>query len=595
MRRRWFTHVLPPARWSRLTRPPVSPGGSGSAGSGTAAASSRRRDLRPERLPRGRGRARPGCRSRSTAAACPARRAGGTGARRAAEHPRIGIGPRDVGRDRAQRRRAPDARAGTGPGRFVDDEDPVLGQPRAQLADQPRGQERQVTARTRRRPVGTNARPAREGGDGAAARGVLPDHTNPGRDRLRWADDDPRLGVGDGRQHRGQHRAAADLQLGLGLAAEPGCPAAGQDDGGKGSNEVHAYTVDGPTVGTVPRGTSDQPDAGAAHPWRGAHHAAGHRGGGGAAGDPAGRLAARGHHAHARATTSTWSTGSSPPRGSSAPPTTRRPALLRFGRRRGPQHLQRRRRRPGARCPDARHRTRPQLLHIQLLRGVRQGQHRRDPDEDPGSTWLPTNSRCRSTCCSPCPTSCVPPSRSSTRPEACTRRVCSPRRVTSWPCARDSGSSGSPSRDRTCAGRRGRARGGAARGRRRPAPTSSSPPAGRGSPPPTSRRRPPGGSSSARHPGIAEAIRRYGAENGVPTSVLSRGAGRHRRPHADRQPARLDRRRPRRPGGARPAAPPRRQPAPRRRPRGLMESVGQDPLRGGCRRCSRRRGGSRPA
>ena len=28
---------------------------------------------------------------------------------------------------------------------------------------------------------------------------------------------------------------------------------------------------------------------------------------------------------------------------------------------------------------------------------------------------------------------------------------------------------------------------------------------------------------SARRPGIAEAVRRYGAENGVPTAVLSRG------------------------------------------------------------------------
>ena len=43
-------------------------------------------------------------------------------------------------------------------------------------------------------------------------------------------------------------------------------------------------------------------------------------------------------------------------------------------------------------------------------------------------------------------------------------------------------------------------------------------------------------------PGIAEAVRRYGADNGVPTSVLSRGLAGRRRPHADRQPARLDRR-----------------------------------------------------
>ena len=60
-------------------------------------------------------------------------------------------------------------------------------------------------------------------------------------------------------------------------------------------------------------------------------------------------------------------------------------------------------------------------------------------------------------------------------------------------------------------------------GGRRRASTSSSPPAAPGSPPPTSRRRRPGAVLEREAPGIAEAIRRYGAENGVPTSVLSRG------------------------------------------------------------------------
>ena len=66
-------------------------------------------------------------------------------------------------------------------------------------------------------------------------------------------------------------------------------------------------------------------------------------------------------------------------------------------------------------------------------------------------------------------------------------------------------------------------------------------------------------------PGIAEAIRRYGADNGVPTSVLSRGLAGVAGRTPDRQPAGVHRRRPRRAGRARPAAPPRRQPAPRRR------------------------------
>jgi molybdenum cofactor synthesis domain-containing protein len=65
-------------------------------------------------------------------------------------------------------------------------------------------------------------------------------------------------------------------------------------------------------------------------------------------------------------------------------------------------------------------------------------------------------------------------------------------------------------------------------------------------------------------PGIAEAVRRYGAEHGVPTSVLSRGwPGTAARTLIVNLPG-LDRRGARRARGARPAAPPRRQPAPRR-------------------------------
>ena len=45
-------------------------------------------------------------------------------------------------------------------------------------------------------------------------------------------------------------------------------------------------------------------------------------------------------------------------------------------------------------------------------------------------------------------------------------------------------------------------------------------------------------------PGIAEAIRAAGVSAGVPTAMLSRGAGRTGRDDADRESARLDRRRP---------------------------------------------------
>ena len=75
-------------------------------------------------------------------------------------------------------------------------------------------------------------------------------------------------------------------------------------------------------------------------------------------------------------------------------------------------------------------------------------------------------------------------------------------------------------------------------------------------------------------PGIAEAVRRYGAENGVPTSVLSRGlAGTAARTLIVNLPGSTGgvRDAPRRP---RSAAPPRRQPAPRRRPlSGVREQV----------------------
>ena len=98
-----------------------------------------------------------------------------------------------------------------------------------------------------------------------------------------------------------------------------------------------------------------------------------------------------------------------------------------------------------------------------------------------------------------------------------------------------------------------------------PASTSSSPPAAPGSPPPTSRPEATRAVLEREAPGIAEAVRRYGAENGVPTAVLSRGlAGTAGRTLIVNLPGSTGGVKDA-PGGARPAAPPRRQPAPRRR------------------------------
>ena len=65
-------------------------------------------------------------------------------------------------------------------------------------------------------------------------------------------------------------------------------------------------------------------------------------------------------------------------------------------------------------------------------------------------------------------------------------------------------------------------------------------------------------------PGIAEALRGYGAAQGIPTAVFSRGLVGRRRPDDHRQPAGVERRLPRRAGRARPAAGPRGRPGPRR-------------------------------
>ena len=100
-----------------------------------------------------------------------------------------------------------------------------------------------------------------------------------------------------------------------------------------------------------------------------------------------------------------------------------------------------------------------------------------------------------------------------------------------------------------------------------PASTWSSPPAAPGSARPTRPRSRPRAVLDYEVPGLAEAIRAHGVAQGVPTAALSRGLVGRGRAHPGRQPARVDRRRPRRAGGARAGARARRRPAARRRPR----------------------------
>ena len=138
---------------------------------------------------------------------------------------RSDVGPAGAGHGRPQRRRPPDAEQQLVAAGVVDDEDPVAGEARAQLADQRRGEERQVAGEQRddvrghrRRGRPAARRPARRP---AAARGR---RTTSGGHRLRRADDDPSRGVGDRVEDGGEHRAATHLELRLRPARPAGPP-----------------------------------------------------------------------------------------------------------------------------------------------------------------------------------------------------------------------------------------------------------------------------------------------------------------------------------------------------------------------------------
>jgi hypothetical protein len=156
------------------------------------------------------------------------------------------------GEHRAQRGVRPDAdqRAPQGGGAphaeqqlvgagVVDDQHAVPGEPGAQLGDHRRGHERQVTGQDGD-DVALHGRQARgECGHRPAAGRLLPHHQHAVGHRLWRADDHPRAGALDRGEHGGEHAAAADLELGLGLAAQALGPAPGEHHGGEGRESGH--------------------------------------------------------------------------------------------------------------------------------------------------------------------------------------------------------------------------------------------------------------------------------------------------------------------------------------------------------------------
>ena len=180
---------------------------------------------------------RRGCRSRATAAACPGRRraASGrtTGREGAAQH--VGPLPPATAARSARCARRP---AGTGPAAVVHDEDAVARR-RARSSPIAAGQERQVAGQHATTSVVDAGEAGPQRRDRAAAGWLLADQDDVVRHRLGRAHDDPRARHRHRGQHGGQHRAAADLQLRLGLAAQPSRPAAGQHDGGVRRLRVH--------------------------------------------------------------------------------------------------------------------------------------------------------------------------------------------------------------------------------------------------------------------------------------------------------------------------------------------------------------------
>ena len=334
--------------------------------------------------PRG-GPARRGCRSRSTAAASPARRRPVPADReRGEERPQRAV---RAGRRRPRRAVRPSARRPSSswsrPVSSTTSTPSPVSRSRSAVtrAAVTKGRSAARTATTSASP--TAASPAASAGTGPPPGGASRTSSTPAG--TGWGGPTTTRGAApsSGGQDGGEHGPAADVQLRLGLAAQPGRASAGQHDRGEGRQRAHGRNGRArprSTVGAVGRVTSRtpvlrirgpvhtrRPDTVASEepleirlggtplavtmrtPGRRLRPGArlpGHRGG-----DHLGRRR-------------------------------RRAALLQLRRRRGPQHLQRRRRRPRPRRGGAGHRAGPELLHVQLVRGLRQGEHRRHPDED---------------------------------------------------------------------------------------------------------------------------------------------------------------------------------------------------------------------
>lgn len=152
----------------------------------------------------------------------------------------------------AQGRGPPDAEQQLVPAGVVDHQHAVLGQLLAQGGDQVAGEEGQVGGEDGDhlgRP--DRGEPGGERGNRAATRRDLSDEHDALGDGLGRSDHDDRVGVPYGVQDGGEHGAATDVQLRLGLSAEPGCPAAGQHDGREGRERGHGRNGRAWAVSTV--------------------------------------------------------------------------------------------------------------------------------------------------------------------------------------------------------------------------------------------------------------------------------------------------------------------------------------------------------
>ncbi len=160
-------------------------------------------------------------------------------------------GGRPVGDGGAQRLGAPHAEEQLVPSVVVDDQGAVAPELPAQVGDHLTGQEGEISGQHGDHVGAHLPQPGAQRRHRTACGGFLPHHDDAGRHGLRWPDHDPRAGVGHGVEHRIEHRAAPDLELGLVRPTQPLRPASGQHDGGVRRQLVHAQHRRPGQVGTV--------------------------------------------------------------------------------------------------------------------------------------------------------------------------------------------------------------------------------------------------------------------------------------------------------------------------------------------------------